>query len=61
MLGISQASAASLMGAQLTGTSLLTATDIQTAEGNLNTISNSSLNTAAEKFLRPALNFGQGI
>ena len=61
LLGIDQASCASLMGAQLSGTALLTATDIQTAEGNLNTIGNTNLNTAAEKFLRPHLNTRGGL
>src|SRR5262245_40576876 len=62
MLGISQASCASMMGANtVSGTSGFTATDIQTAEGNLNTISNSALNVSAEKFLRPFLNSEGGV
>ena len=61
LLGIDQTSCAALMGAKLSGTTNFTATDIQTAEGNLNTLTNSDLNTAAEKFLRPMLNLRQGV
>lgn len=61
-LGISQASMATMLGANtVSGTSGFTATDIATAEGNGNNISNTALNTSAEKFLRPYINSGGGV
>lgn len=62
MLGISQASCAALLGANtVSGTGLFTATDIATAEGNLNTIANTAVNISAEKFLRPHLSDNPSI